>query len=242
MNANENIVPDSPQPVSFSSVLELAWKSLKGKWMLVIGSLFIALAIQSAASFIPIAQMFAGLLLFPLTVGLMAIFLCTVRGGQPALDQLFDPFRQYFRYLWGYLRVAIFVFLWTLLLIIPGIIAAIRYSQTFFIMLDNPDCYAKEAMTESCRIMKGHKLQWFGYSLLFSLIFLAVVLLTLGIGLIWLIPLSWAFQAAFYESIRPRDDQVEESAEPAMLQEAEATDNVENSTEAADDSSTEKEN
>jgi|GEM_PF-1399360 len=210
-------------PVCFSAILEHAWKSMKGKWLSAIGVQLIAMAIQGAVGFIPVLQMLSGFLLFPLTVGLMGFFLRAVRGGQPMLDNLFEPFQQYFRYLWAYLRLAIFVFLWFLLLIIPGIIAAYRYSMTLFIMLDNPSCSVKDAMTESGRIMKGHKLQWFGYSLLFGLIFLAVTLLTLGIGLIWLIPLSWAFQAAFYESIRSRDDQGEESAEPAMLPEGEAS-------------------
>ena len=100
--------------------------------------------------------------------------------------------------------MGIFTFLWTLLLIIPGIIAGIRYSMTIYIMLDKPEYTAKEAMTESIQIMKGHKMQLFGYSLLFCLIMFSGTILTLGIGLIWLIPWSASFMASFYDSIRIR--------------------------------------
>ena len=93
--------------------------------------------------------------------------------------------------------------------------------MTLFVMLDNPGCSVKEAMTASGVIMRGHKLQWFFYSLLFGLICFAGTLLTLGIGLFWLVPLAWAFQAAFYEFIRPRPDPVEEPAESAVQPEAE---------------------
>ena len=57
-------------------------------------------------------------------------------------------------------------------------------------------------MTESSAIMYGHKWQFFGYSLLFSLIFFLGTLCTLGIGLIWLIPWSASFMASFYDSVR----------------------------------------
>ena len=203
------------RPVSFSAVLEHAWKSLKGKWLLSIGVLFIAFAIQCGVDLIPLMQLFSGILLFPLTAGLMGFFLRAVRGEQPVLENLFEPFQQYFRYLWASLRITIFVILWLLLLIIPGIIAGYRYSMTLFVMLDNPGCSVKEAMTASSVIMRGHKLQWFFYSLLFGLICFAGTLLTLGIGLFWLIPLAWSFQAAFYEFIRPRSASVEEPAAPA---------------------------
>jgi uncharacterized membrane protein len=83
--------------------------------------------------------------------------------------------------------------------------------MTIYIMLDKPEYTAKEAMTESIQIMYGHKLQFFGYSLLFGLIAFSGTILTLGIGLIWLIPWSASFMASFYDSIRIR---------PALLTEA----------------------
>ena len=195
---------------SFSALAKQSWNALKGNWLISIGAFSILLAIQYVTNYIP----FSGLLLSPLHVGIMLFMLHVVRKDcGPDIAQLFEPFNQYWRYVWGYLRVIIFVFLWALLLIIPGIIAGYRYAMTFYIMLDNPRCTAKEAMTESCEIMYGHKMQLFGYGLLLSLICVPLAIFTLGIGLIWLIPWSNAFMAAFYDSVRRRP------AEPALLQE-----------------------
>ena len=206
MSSCEIVSPGS----CFSDLAKQSWNALKGNWLISIGAFFILLAIQYVTNYIP----FSGLLLSPLQVGILLFMLHVVRKDcGPDIAQLFEPFNQYWRYVWGYLRVVIFVFLWALLLIIPGIIAGYRYAMTFYIMLDNPQCTAKEAMTESCEIMFGHKLQLFGYGLLIGLIFLVVTVCTLGIGLIWLIPWAGAFNAAFYDSVRRRP------AEPALLEE-----------------------
>ena len=197
----------------FSALAKKSWNALKGKWAITIGTFLIACFIQAAAGYIPVAGYFAGLLLFPLAVGVMLFMLRVVRNEQPLeVGIIFNPFNQYWRYVWANLRMAIFIFLWTLLLIIPGIIAGLRYSMTVYVMLDNPQYTAKEAMTESGAIMYGHKLQFFGYSLLFSLIIFFGAVCTLGIGLLWLIPWSAGFIASFYDSIRRRDKAAETSA------------------------------
>ena len=199
MNSNEILSPGC----SFSDLAGQAWNALKGKWGVTIGTFLIAALIQSAAGFIPVAGNFTGILLFPLSAGLLLFTLQLVRRKDPPETALiFEPFKQYWHYVWGNLRVAVFVFLWTLLLIVPGIVAAIRFSMTFYIMLDHPDYSVKDAMTESSRIMYGHKWQYFGYSLLMGLIFLGGAVCTLGIGLLWLIPWGGTFIAAFYEAVR----------------------------------------
>ena len=57
-------------------------------------------------------------------------------------------------------------------------------------------------MTESSQIMYGHKMQLFGYSCLLGIAVISATLLTLGIGLFWLLPWMGTFYAAFYDSIR----------------------------------------
>ena len=191
------------QGSTFSELAKNSWNALKGKWGITIGSLFIAVCIQAAAQYIPVLGLFSGWLLFPLTAGCMLFMLRVIRNEQPLeVGIIFNPFSQYLRYVWANIRMGIFIFLWMLLLIIPGIIAGIRYSMTVYIMLDNPQYTAKEAMTESSAVMYGHKWQFFGYSLLFSLIFFFGTLCTLGIGLFWLIPWSASFMASFYDSVR----------------------------------------
>lgn len=209
------------QGSGFSELAKNSWLALKGKWGITIGTLFIAFCIQAAAQYIPVLGLFSGILLFPLTVG-CSLFMLRVVRNEPQLDIgiIFQPFDQYLRYIWAYIRIFIFCFLWTLLLIIPGIIAGIRYSMTVYIMLDNPQCSAKDAMTESIAIMYGHKWQFFGYSLLFSLIIFLGTLCTLGIGLFWLIPWAGSFMASFYESIRRRPE-MPADADPEAVPESE---------------------
>ena len=201
MTENMIVAPGS----CFSELAKSSWNALKGKWGITIGSLFIAFCILAAAQYIPVLGLFSGILLFPLTVGTTLLLLRVVRDEQPLdIGTIFQPFDQYLRYIWAYIRIFIFCLLWTLLLIIPGIIAGIRYSMTIYIMLDDPQCSVKDAMTESSAIMYGHKWQFFGYSILLSLIFFFGILCTLGIGLFWLAPWAGSFMASFYESIRRR--------------------------------------
>ena len=202
------------QEMCFSSLAKSSWQVLSGKWGITIGTFLIAIFIQAAANYIPVLGAFSGWLLFPLNAGVMLFMLRIVRNEQSLdIGLIFNPFNQYWRFVWGNLRMGIFTFLWTLLLIIPGIIAGIRYSMTIYIMLDKPEYTAKEAMTESIQIMYGHKLQFFGYSLLFGLIAFSGTILTLGIGLIWLIPWSASFMASFYDSIRIRPKLLSEEAD-----------------------------
>lgn len=114
-----------------------------------------------------------------------------------------DLFSQFSRIGTGFLMQLLrwlFVFLWSLLLVIPGIIASYSYSMTAYIMLDHPEYSAYKAIMESKKMMRGNKGRLF--CLHFSFIgwyFLSV--LTWGIGLLWLNPYVEAATAAFYREI-----------------------------------------
>lgn len=191
---------------SFGELGKSSWTALRGHWGAAIGTSCIVLGIQMAAGMVPFFGRLAGLLLCPLTAGMMLFWLRLLRGEKTELSVAFEPFDRYWTFLWANLRVMIFVFLWTLLLIVPGVIAAFRYGMTIYILLDHPEYSAEEAIKESCEIMYGHKLRLFGYSLLFVLMIVVAAVFTLGIGLIWLIPWLGVFMAAFYESVRRREE------------------------------------
>ena len=110
---------------------------------------------------------------------------------------LFDRFGIFFKAVGLKLYAGFFIFLWSLLFVIPGIIAAYRYSMAPYIMAENPDIGIREAVNLSKQMMDGHKgrlfcLHWsfFGWILLVGL--------TMGIGSLWLNPYMNAAQAAFY--------------------------------------------
>lgn len=120
--------------------------------------------------------------------------------------ELKDLFSQFHRFGDGFvlsLLTAIYVFLWSLLFIIPGFIASYKYAMAPFILAENPGMKPKEAITASKEMMDGHKgelfvlgLSFIGWSLL--------SLLTLGIGNLWLNPYINASYAAFYRNLSPR--------------------------------------
>jgi uncharacterized membrane protein len=88
-----------------------------------------------------------------------------------------------------------------LLLVIPGIVAAYRYSMSFYILSDNPQLSAQEAMNESKRMMNGYKGKLF--CLHFSFIGWSILcVLTIGIGFLWLVPYMQASIANFYENLK----------------------------------------
>lgn len=91
-------------------------------------------------------------------------------------------------------------FAWLLLFIIPGIIAGIRYSQAYFIKIDNPHMLSFEAINESKRLMKGNK--WKYFCLGFSFIgWTLLSLLTLGIGMLWVTAYSRTAFGKFYDDL-----------------------------------------
>jgi uncharacterized membrane protein len=88
-----------------------------------------------------------------------------------------------------------------LLLIIPGIIAAISYSMTFYILADDNSLTAMEAIDKSKAMMEGYKLKYFYLSLRF-LGWALLAILTFGIGFLWLAPYMMVASAKFYDDIK----------------------------------------
>ena len=120
--------------------------------------------------------------------------------------RLEDLFSESDRFLNGFLLhllISLFVTLWAILLVIPGIIAAIRYSQAFFLLCENPQMTPMEAINRSKEIMDGHKMEYFLLDLSFiGWIFLGA--LTLGIGYLWLSPYMSMAHACFYRNLCPQ--------------------------------------
>lgn len=96
----------------------------------------------------------------------------------------------------------VFVFLWSLLFIIPGIIMSYAYEMTPYILNDHPELGAKEAIDRSRTMMKGHKWELFVLDLSF-IGWLILSILTLGIvGIFYVNPYYNSSHAAFYEALK----------------------------------------
>lgn len=94
----------------------------------------------------------------PMLVGYSAFCLQVWRGGAGDINDMFSKgFSDYGRSLGGILWMELFIFLWTLLFFVPGIIKALSYSMTPFILADCPNVRPTEALKLSMRMTKGHK-------------------------------------------------------------------------------------
>ena len=122
--------------------------------------------------------------------------------------QFSDLFSQFERFGTGFaqkfLRI-LFIMLWTLLLIIPGIVKGLSYAMTPFILEEHPEMTASQAIKASMQLMDGHKMDLFilglsfiGWSLL--------ACLTMGIGFLFLNPYMNAAYAAFYRDISRKQE------------------------------------
>lgn len=111
-----------------------------------------------------------------------------------------DLFSQFDRFKDGFLQLflrKLFVALWSLLLVIPGIIKSYAYSMTPFLMAEDPTLTAMDAMRLSQEKMRGHKMELFCLELSF-IGWILLAGLTFGIGGFFLAPYMNAAYAAFY--------------------------------------------
>ena len=142
-------------------------------------------------------------LLYPLTLGYSVAHKDLLQNGDAAVTRntIRHAFTDYVRNAVSILLVYVYTALWTLLFIVPGIVKGLAYSLTPFIVKDNPQLSPNQAINLSMKMMKGHKFDLFYLYLSFiGWIFLAI--LTLGIGLLWVIPYMQTSMAAFYLDVK----------------------------------------
>lgn len=185
-----------------SEFRSLAAESLKGKWAMAAVATIICIAINSGLSFIPkIGTLFTICIGLPLTWGLYIIFLEVYRGKEVDLQTLLSGFKDYGRILGTTFLMSLYSFLWSLLLIIPGIVKGYSYAMTAYILKDNPELEYNEAIEKSMAMMSGYKMKLFLLDLSF-LGWIILSIITLGLGLFLLIPYMYTSRAAFYEDLK----------------------------------------
>lgn len=161
--------------------------------LLVGGILYIMLA----ALVIAAVWLFLGSVV---SVGYSRFTLQLADGGDTGFENLFQYFPYWKNAVCTRLLKGLYVFLWTLLLIVPGIIASYSYAMTGYILAEHPEMTAGEAIAASKEMMSGNR--WRLFCLHISFIGWALLCaLTLGIGSLWLNPYKNVAEAAFYREI-----------------------------------------
>jgi len=143
------------------------------------------------------------LVLLPLTVGYSYYTLCVYRGQQPTLNTLFQSgFYYYGHTLGGMLWMSLFIYLWSLLLVIPGIVKSFAYSMTPYLLADHPKLPPTEALKISMRMTQGYKADLFIMVMSFLGWYL-LSLLTFGLlSLFYVDPYLHISYAGMYEQLK----------------------------------------
>lgn len=161
---------------SRKEIKEIAKDAFYRQYWLCVGANVIVMALCSVLSGISLGV--AAFILVPsLVIGLNFFSVAMYRGDATSLEDIFrEGFDNFGRKLGGYLWMELFIYLWSLLFVIPGIIKAISYALTPYILADCKNVRATDALKLSMRMMEGHKWEYFvlglsfiGWTLLTSL-------------------------------------------------------------------------
>lgn len=187
-------------------------KDLKGRWLEAALLTFVLMLITILVSGIVGGGLdliykglrsFSSLLLLPLSWGWSITFLECHRGDTDPFNikNLFVGYKDFSRIFTTIFLQGLYTILWTLLLIVPGIIKGLSYALTPYILKDNPELKNNGAIELSMTMMQGYKLELFILQLkYFGLCLLCI--LTLGIAYFWIGPFYSAAMVNFYEEVK----------------------------------------
>ncbi len=175
---------------------------MTGNWLMGAVVTLTCLAIASVLCCIPRIGFAACIFILPvLDWGLYMVFYDVPRERKVVTDTLFCGFKDYMRVCGTMLLVYVYTILWTLLLIVPGIVKACSYAMTPFILREHPELSYNEAIEKSMAMMDGNKMKFFLLCLSF-IGWALLCLLTLGIGYLFFVPYVYTSYVAFYEDLK----------------------------------------
>lgn len=174
---------------------------MEGNWtnMVVISLVFCLIATFTRCSFPLVLFVYC-----PLALGFVMTMMHFVRGTKSvSVEDIFSAFNAkfYWRSMGLGILVWVYTFLWSLLFLVPGVVKACSYFLAPYILADNPELTAEEAICRSMRLMDGHKMQIF----LMSLGYLCLATLSsllLFIPMLWLVPYYQVAYVKFYEEVK----------------------------------------
>ena len=179
-----------------------ARQALQGKWpMAAVAALIYSIIAGglSASPFIGgLCSLFVGL---PVAYGIAIVMFGVYKGKDIDFGVLFEGFQDYSRIFVTKLLQGIYTALWSLLLVVPGIIKYYSYAMTDYILKEEPEMKNNAAIEKSMAMMENNKMKLF----LLDLSFIGWAILcifTFGIGFLFLQPYVQVSHAAFYEDLK----------------------------------------
>ncbi len=147
----------------------------------------------------PVMQLIEILVSGAVIVGFRGFFLGIAQESEARMELFFIGFRRFWKSFAVYFLYSLFIMLWTLLLVIPGIIATFRYAMAFYIVADDEDCGPLEAIRRSKEMMKGNK--WKYFCLHWRFFWWGLLCMIVPFGYLWLLPYIQTSRAQFYEDV-----------------------------------------
>ena len=191
--------------MSGSDMKVVAKRQLKGQWVNAIVIMIISGLILGATGILgiflgPFAILVTMAVNGPFTLGTTIYYLKVIRGENAEIGDVFKGFGNFAGAFVLIFLKGLFVFLWSLLLVIPGIMKSYSYAMAFYILADNPEMSSMEALKQSQTMMKGHRMELFVLQFSFFGWFLLGTI-TLGLANFYSIPYMQAAIAVFYENL-----------------------------------------
>ncbi len=183
-----------------------AKEQISGKIGILFVMMLIVGVIGGACAFIPVLGPIGTLIITSaFEISLCMIYLKLAKNEEISIGDLFNGFNITGKAVWLSIITYVFTFLWSLLFIIPGIIKVFSYAMAPYILADNPELTANEALTKSKEIMDGHKFDLFVLQLSFFWWYILGAI-TFGIAYIYVVPYVSATTTNFYNSIKDREE------------------------------------
>lgn len=196
-----------------------AREALRGKWnnyALIAFVYALIVGVASSLGTTGIGAVVPLLISGPFLLSWAIISLRLVRGADSTVTNLFDGFKSFVPSFLLYLVNSILTFLWSLLFVVPGIVKALSYSMSYYILAENPAMDQSDARKTSMAMMDGHKGRLFCLQLSFIGWYLLSGL-TFGILLFWVQPYVQAATAAFFEDVRAQYIAKQQAAAAAQV-------------------------
>jgi uncharacterized membrane protein len=168
------------------------------KWEAILATIIVFGVISALTAAAGIGFILTG----PIMVGLIYYLSAIRKGDKPVYNTLLDGFKEPLTSsIVTYILQSIFIVLWSLLLFIPGIIKSFSYSMSLYIVADQPSISASDAITQSRKMMDGHKMELFMLYFSFILWYLLGII-TFGLALLYIMPFIKAAELEFYLELK----------------------------------------
>ena len=191
-----------------------AKEQLRGKWAVAIATVLVANILIDSDVMYKVSEKF-GLIGLSISCSLISLFLggvisvglckflldMTTKREEPRFETLFSQFNIYLRTLGLNILITLSVCIGTILFIVPGIIVGLMFSQSYYILSEDPSKSITQCIKESVDMMNGHKWDLFYLELTFIGWWLLTAI-TVGIAGLWVAPYVKVTETNFYLSIK----------------------------------------